>query len=84
MLAVKWGVENLIALDNGPQAAIAGMVIAVKRGERVRVQIEGSESRQILGRSDCVAVSKARFREGCIKVVESSIWPLPQRGGCAC
>ena len=80
MMAVKWSVENLIAQDSGPQAAIAGMVVAAERGEKVRVQIERSESHQILGRSDCVAASKARFREGCIKAVESRIWPLPQRG----
>lgn len=80
MKAVKWSVENLIARNGDPQAVIAEMIVAAERGEKVRVQIERSESHQILGRLDCIAVSKARFREGCIKAVESRIWPLPQRG----
>ena len=80
MKAVKWSAENLIARNGAPQAAIAGMVVAAKRGERIRVQIERSESHQILGRSDCITASKARFREGCIKAVEPHIWPLPQKG----
>jgi len=80
MKAMKWSPENLIARNGSPQAAIAGMVVAVEHGEKVRVEIERSEADQILGRSDCVAASKARFREGCIKAVESRIWPLPQKG----
>ena len=80
MKAVKWNPGNLIARNGSPQAAIAGMVVAVEHGEKVRVQIERSESHQILGRSDCVTSSKGRFREVCIKAVESRIWPLPQKG----
>jgi len=80
MEAVKWSTENLIAGNGSPQTAIADMILAVEHGEKVRVQIDRSRSHQILGRSDCVAAFKARFREGCIKAVESRIWPLPQKG----
>ncbi len=79
MKAVQWNPQNLIARRDGFQKAIAGMIVDAERGERVRVQIERSESHQILGRMVCVTSSGAQFREGCIKAVELGIWPLPQK-----
>jgi hypothetical protein len=77
--AVNWSPKALLVLGSGVHAAIDCMAVSVQRGERVRVQIERSELHQILGKSSRVAVSAPQFREGCIKVVESAIWPLPQR-----
>lgn len=79
MKAVKWRPESLIARNDGLQMAIADILGAAERGERLRVRIERSKSCRILGRQDRVAAFKAQFREGCIKVVESGIWSLPQK-----
>jgi hypothetical protein len=78
--AVRWNPESLIARDDGLSLAVEGMVRVAGLGERVRIDVERSESRRILGRSTGAVAAKARFREGCIKTVEAGIWPLPQKG----
>ena len=80
MKIVKWSQESLIARSGGSQAAVADMVVAAERGEQVKVQIERAESYRILGRLDRVKASRGSLRQGCIKIVEACIWPLPQRG----
>lgn len=80
MKALKWPAEDLIMRNVESQAAIAGLVMAAGKGEMVMVQIERWPAQQILGRSDAGACSNAQLRAGCIKAVESHIWPLPQKG----
>ena len=76
---MKWSPDNISARNNGMRAAIDNIIAATTRGERARIQIERATSDRILGRPGCVAASRAQFREGCIKVVESGIWRFPQK-----
>lgn len=80
MKAVKWSPENLIARSDEVRAAAADMMHVVRQGERIVIRIQESKMQRILGADHQAGISMAQFRQGCVKSVEASIDPLPQRG----
>ena len=79
MEAVSWNPEILIARRDGMQSLLADVISVAKRSDGMRIRIEQSRSRPILGSPGCVPASKAQFREGCVKAVELGMQPLPQK-----
>lgn len=79
MNAVSWNPEILIARRDGMQSSLADVIAVAKRSNGMRIRMERSESRPILGSPGCVPASKAQFRDGCVKAVELGMQPLPQK-----
>ena len=79
MNAVGWNPEILIARADSMQSLLADVIAVAKRSDGMRIRMERSKSRPILGAPGCVAASKAQFREGCVKAVELGMQPLPQK-----
>ena len=79
MKAVSWNPEILIARQEGMQSLLADVITVAKRNRGMRIRMDRSEGKTILGSPGCVPASKAQFREGCVKAVELGIAPLPER-----
>ena len=79
MNAVSWNPEILIARRDGMQSSLADVIAVAKRSNGMKIRMERSRSRPILGSPGCVPASKAQFREGCVKAVELGMQPLPQK-----
>lgn len=79
MEAVSWNPEILIARWDGMQSSLADVIAIAKRSDGMKIRMERSQSRLILGSPGCVSASKAQFREGCVKAVELGMQPLPQK-----
>lgn len=77
MNAVGWNPEILIARGDSMQSLLADVIAVAKRSDGMRIRMERSQSRPILGGLGCVAASKAQFREGCVKAIELGMQPLP-------
>ncbi|MBU1048661.1 hypothetical protein KKG90_01435 [Candidatus Bipolaricaulota bacterium] len=79
MNAVSWNPEILLVRGSDMQSSLADVISEAKRRQGLRIRMERSQARAILGSIGCGAVSGGQFREGCVKAVELGMQPLPQK-----
>ncbi len=79
MEAVSWNPEILISRGDEMQSSVADVIAVAKRNRGMKIRMERSGLKQILGLPGCIPASKAQFREGCVKAVELGMQPLPER-----